>query len=235
MNPANSYSPSWFAHFHAEIPASRTKQEVEFISSVAPLPDYKRVLDLGCGFGRHSRALSERGYAVTAIDRDAAAIEKARDLGGTATFIHAEMLEFQSKPGAFDLVIVMSQSFGYFDAETNRELLGRLGVAVRNGGRVILDLWNPEFFIAHQGVRDFDLPSGSVREQKHIDSGRLFVHLDYPFGGADDFEWQLFTPSEMRSLAEAAELSLVVACTDFSAMTKPDRNNPRLQFVLERT
>jgi len=184
--------------------------------------------------GRHSRALGRRGYEVTGVERDSAAMARARELAGGPSYVEADARDYAPGHDVCDLVILMSQSFGYFDAATNRDLLKRLANGVRAGGRVILDLWNPEFFENHQGERDVEMPSGIVRERKRIERGRLFVHLDYPGGGADDFEWQLFTPAEMRSLAEAARLFVMIACTDFDALTKPDENNARLQFVLER-
>ena len=230
----NSYSENWFRFFHAGIPESRTNREVDFICACAPLPRFRDVLDVCCGVGRHARALAQRGYAVTGVERDAGAISTARELAGGVTYVEADVSDFAPRRGAYDLTILMSQSFGYFDPTANRDLLKRLANGLREGGRIILDQWNPEFFARHQGTRDFELPSGIVREQKEVRDGRLYVHIDYPGGGADAFEWQLFTTEEMRSLAESVELSLAIACTDFAAATKPDSRNPRLQFVLER-
>jgi hypothetical protein len=107
-------------------------------------------------------------------------------------------------------------------------------MGVREGGRVVLDFWSPEFFATHQGARDFELPNGIVRERKRVEDGRLFVQLDYPDGGHDDFEWQLFTPSEMISLADSIGLNLIVSCTDFEIAVEPCPAKPRIQFVLER-
>ena len=64
--------------------------------------------------------------------------------------------------------------------------------------------------------------------------GRLFVHLDYPDGGYDDFEWELFTPTQMISLADSGGLNLIMSCTDFDKAVAPSSSNPRIQFVLER-
>ena len=78
------------------------------------------------------------------------------------------------------------------------------------------------------------MPNGIVRERKRVENGRLFVHLDYPDGGHDDFEWQLFTPSEMISLAKSIGLTLIVSCTDFDMAVEPCPAKPRIQFVLAR-
>lgn len=230
----NSYSRRWFEFFHAGIAESRTVQEVDFVRAFAPLPGFRKVLDVCCGMGRHARVLSNCGYSVTGIERNAAAIARARELAGGPSYVQADVRDYQPDVGAYDVAIIMSQSFGYFDDATNRDLLRRLGISVREGGRVILDLWNPEFFVTHQGERKFDLPDGTVRERKRVEDGRLFVHLDYPDGGYDDFEWQLFTPAEMRVLADSVGLTLVVSCTDFDDKKKPSPAKPRIQFVLER-
>ena len=230
----NSYSEGWFKFFHIDIAESRTTKEVDFICARAPLPRFRKVLDICCGMGRHARALFNRRYVVAGVERDAAAIAKARELGGGPCYIKADVRHYQPDPGAYDVAIVMSQSFGYFDERTNRDLLKRLAMSVRAGGRVVLDLWNPEFFAGHQGERDFELPDGIIHERKRVEHGRLFVHLDYPDDSSDDFEWQLFTPAEMNSLAESVGLDVIASCTDFDPAAHPTPAEPRLQFVLER-
>src|SRR4051812_38012308 len=112
--------------------------------------------------GRHARALVQRGYSVTGIERDADAIAKARELGGGPEYVQADVREYQPASSAYDVAIVMSQSFGYFDNETNREVLRSLAGGIRKGGRVLLDLWSPDFFIAHQGERTLDTSFGIV-------------------------------------------------------------------------
>jgi SAM-dependent methyltransferase len=231
----NAYSHRWFRFFHFGIAESRTNQEVDFVCTCAPLPSFRKVVDVCCGMGRHARVLSSRGYPVTGIERDAAAIAKARELSGGPSYIQADVHDYQPEACAYDLAIVMSQSFGHFDAVMNRDLLRRLTSNVRKGGRVVLDLWNPEFFANHYGEREFELPGGIVRERKRVKEGRLLVHLDYPDGGADDFEWQLFTPAEMISMAGPIGLDLIVSCTEFDRKVEPSPAQPRIQFVLERT
>jgi len=233
MRSTNSYSRQWFEFFHARIGDERAKRELEFVRAVAPLPEFREVLDVCCGMGRHARALTARGYSVVGIERDAAAVAKARDLGGGPDYIEADVRSYRPTMAAFDLAIVMSQSFGYFDDATNRDMLARLADGIRRRGRIILDLWNREFFETHQGERDLEMPAGVVRENKKVSDGRLFAHLRYPDGVEEDFEWQLFSAAEMQALAESARLTVIVACTDFNPSTTPQAGNPRIQFVLE--
>jgi len=232
---SNLYLRQWFEFFHAGIDEARTIRETEFICACAPLPEFQKILDVCCGMGRHARALSNRGYSVTGIDRDADAIAKARELGDGPNYVVADIRDYRPAPEKFDATIVMGQSFGHFDSGTNRDILRRLADAIRKRGRVILDLWNPEFFAAHQGERDLSTARGVVRESKRITGDRLVVRLDYPDGTQEQFEWQLFTPQQMEQLATAVGLGLLVSCTDFDMRRLPSPDNPRIQFVLEAT
>ena len=231
----NAYSRRWFEFFHVGIGDARTIQEAGFVSRCAPLPDFRKLADVCCGMGRHSRALSSRGYSVIGIDRDADAIMKARELAGGPSYVHADIRDYRPAPGTFDVAIVMSQSFGYFDPTTNRDVLGRLVAGLREGGRVIFDLWNQEFFAAHQGERELETASGVVQESKRLNGDRLCVQLDYPDGAHEEFEWQLFMPAKMISLAQSVGLGLMLCCRDFDTTITPSPARPRIQFVLERS
>src|SRR2546430_13362413 len=127
---ANSYSHRWFEFFHVGIDEARTIRETEFICACAPLPEFRKILDVCCGMGRHARALSDRGYSVTGIDRDSDAIAKARELGGGPGYVVADIREYQPAPETFDAAIVMGQSLGHFDPGTNRDILQRLAESV---------------------------------------------------------------------------------------------------------
>src|SRR3954465_15236006 len=109
----NIYSRQWFEFFHSDIDAARTVHEVDFICGFAPLPDFRRVLDVCCGTGRHARVLSSHGYSLTGIDRAPDAIASAKKLAGGPTYIQTNLLDYELEDQAFDLAIVIGQSFGY--------------------------------------------------------------------------------------------------------------------------
>ena len=230
----NIYSPEWFEFFHVGVDEARTNQEAMFVARCAPLPDFRKVLDACCGMGRHARALSRLGYSVVGVDRDPDVISQARKLAGGPDYMVADIRDYTPEPGAFDVTIVMSQSFGYFDAATNRDVLARLSNAVRKGGRVILDLWNPDFFVAHQDGRELKTLSGTVRENKRVEGDRLFVDLEYPSGNREQFEWQLFSPAQMTDFARSDGLTVLLSCADFDVNVPPSPTKPRIQFLLER-
>src|SRR5262249_26382305 len=119
----NAYSRRWFEFFHVGIDETRTIQETAFICRCAPLSCFRKVLDVCCGMGRHARALSNQGYSVIGIDRDADVIAKARALARGPSYGMTDVRSYRSQPSTFDVVIIMSQGVGYFDANTNRDVL----------------------------------------------------------------------------------------------------------------
>lgn len=139
----NNYSENWFRFFHERVPAERISHEVRAVEFLCPPARFPHVLDVGCGLGRHCRALAERGYRVTGIDRDAGIVAEARRLGGGPEYHVTDVrdLAILSGTGQFDLAVIAGQSFGYFDENENAALLTRLGESLRAGGQILLDLW----------------------------------------------------------------------------------------------
>jgi SAM-dependent methyltransferase len=74
----NEYSPTWYELFLQPIAPEQTEREAAFVARWLPQPAYSAVLDLCCGPGRHARALAGRGYRVTGVDTNTAALAAAR-------------------------------------------------------------------------------------------------------------------------------------------------------------
>ncbi len=76
--------------------AQHTEAEVEFFLRLFPLPKGASVLDVGCGTGRHARALASRGYEVVGVDISPKMIDVARHLGqeSGATFVVGDARSF---------------------------------------------------------------------------------------------------------------------------------------------
>jgi hypothetical protein len=92
----------------------------------------------------------------------------------------------------------------------------------------------PEFFATHRGGYEFKTVGGVIRETKRVEGDRLFVHLVYQDGGQDNFEWQLFSPVQIDSMAESVGLSRLLTCTGFDETTSSSPGNPRVHFLFER-
>jgi len=72
-----------------------------------------RVLDIGCGAGRHSLYLQKKGFDVLGIDKSPLAIEVCKLRGlKKAKIMSIEDVNF--KPNSFDIIIMMGNNFGLF-------------------------------------------------------------------------------------------------------------------------
>src|SRR5262250_202357 len=121
---STTYSTTWFELFLETIDPAQTEREAAFVARWLPRPPYTTVLDVCCGQGRHARALARRGYRVTGIDLNVAALEAARrESGDQVIYLHRDMRELDTLPEAFDAAVCLWQSFGYFDAAANAEVL----------------------------------------------------------------------------------------------------------------
>ena len=109
------------------------------------------VLDLGCGPGRHAIPLAARGLQVTGVDLSRVLLEQAEqrasEAGVAVEWLRADMRQF-SRPAAFDLVISMWTSFGYFEKpEDDLQVLRHCHQALRPGGALLLDVVGKEYVV----------------------------------------------------------------------------------------
>lgn len=233
---ANVFTPTWFTTYLKTYGESFTASELAFIMRQAPLPTYRAALDLCCGDGRLAIPLAERGYQVTGVERDAAMVADARARAPEgARFIQADMRELSETPGAFDVVVNMWHSFGFFDAGANASIVRQVYEKLNPRGRFIIDIYNRPWFVEHQGTETVERDGRRITTTRTMNGDRLTVHIDY---GAelppDTFNWQLYTPEEFTALAEGIGFRRLVACawTDESrAITAADA---RMQLVFEK-
>lgn len=231
----NTYSPRWSQVFLLTHDAAQTQREVEFLRRQLPLPRFRRLLDVCCGVGRHAAPLIEAGYDVTGVDRDEHVLGEARHRCPRGRFVQLDMRQLDRLTETFDAVICMWQSFGYFDAATNAEVLKQIGRKLKPAGRFVLDIYHREFFERNQGARRFERSGAAVTETKRMDGDRLTVRLDYESRGeADLFEWQLFTPDAIRELAERCGFACLLVCAGFDEARPASADLPRMQLVFER-
>ena len=107
-------------------------------AEVAELPP-GRALDLACGQGRNAIWLATRGWEVTGVDFSEVAVAKAlaraeRD-ALPATFVCADLLDFEPNTGAYDLVLLL---YLHVPAIERRRILAKAASAVSPGGTFIL-------------------------------------------------------------------------------------------------
>jgi len=197
-----------------------------------------RVLDLGCGFGRHLQALREHGLEAFGLDRSAALLRRtSAEL--RARVVRGDFRRLPFRSGAFETVVMLFSSFGYFDDEDNARTLHELRRVLGPDGSVVLDLMNPgrvrANLVAHsvrrQGELEIDerrsLAAGGTRVVKDV---LLRSHTGAVRSWREDV--RLYEPPELRELLERAGLVLVRTEGDFDG--RPFASDAPRQIVWAR-
>ena len=148
-----------------------TVQEVDHVVSVLGLTPGQRVLDVGCGTGRHAIELARRGIDVHGVDISQRFIDIARSRSSAATFERsdARSLPFDRE---FDAVICLCQgAFGMMTADgDDGAVVASMARSLRSGGRLALSAFNAYFAVKYHDGAEFDAGTGVSHETTEIRS-----------------------------------------------------------------
>lgn len=131
-----------------------TRQQVDFLVDQLGLKGGERILDLACGFGRHSIELAERGFSVVGVDITKDYIEFANETARQkqleAEFILSDIRDL-TFAGEFDVIINMGDgAIGYLenDAE-NLKIFDVIARALKPEGKHFMDIMNADYAEHH--------------------------------------------------------------------------------------
>lgn len=141
----------WFdSPLYEKLYANRDEAEaerlVELLIGELELNKCSKILDLGCGRGRHSINLNRRGYEVKGIDLSRQAIETARE---KVESMGLENISFEVRDmrnpldETFDAIVNLFTTFGYFETDAeNASVFDSVVKMLNPGGIFVLDYLN---------------------------------------------------------------------------------------------
>ncbi len=216
---------------------SEAERMLDLIERTVGHDTRRRVLDLGCGSGRHTIAFAKRGYGdVTGIDLSPALLAQARaeaaELGLTIRFLERDMRDVPEE--SFDLILNLFTSFGYFETdEENASVITNAARHLSTGGWFILDFLNSTWVREHYVSHDERIASDGTRiEQiRWIENGRIEkrVLIRNRFDAKEYVESvRLFELSDFERMFEAAGLSIVNCFGTYRGAEFMPETSPRL-------
>ncbi len=146
-------NPEWYKYWSLDIKEQSwvedTENQVDFIIKTLELTGKERILDLACGFGRHSLAFARRGFSVVGVDITKAfiddAIKNAKSASLSVDFILSDIRDLTFK-SEFDVVLNLADgAIGYLEnEEENLRIFDVVANALKPGGKHFMDICNAE-------------------------------------------------------------------------------------------
>lgn len=133
---------------------SGTAHEVEVLVEVLGLAEGDRVLDLGCGTGRHLRELASRGIGGMGIDASPGLIAAARAAGAAGVFFEVADVRQPLELSGFDAALCLCHGGLGTGVAGDESVVANLALAVRPGRRVAFTVFHALFAARHQAPGD---------------------------------------------------------------------------------
>jgi SAM-dependent methyltransferase len=222
-------------------PERREREAAELVatSPLLKVVPGTRVLDLACGPGVHAVPLARHGAEVTGVDLSDAMLTRAREAceraGVSARLRRADMREYV-EPGAYDLVVNMYTSFGYFtDPGDNLTVLRNAHASLAPGGALLVDVLGKEVLASWVGrPQAVDVEGGTVFMRDTILDDWTRLHTDWTLVRGDEVRQAsitcvLYSAAELRALFEQAGFTDVECFGGFDA--SPYDNHARRLIV----
>lgn len=232
----------WFGDVYLELYPHRDEAEaskvVGLLRRLGVIGAGDHVLDLACGAGRHSVALTSAGTRVAGLDLSLPLLRAARRRGVTSPLVRGDMRRLPLRAGGFDAVVNLFTSFGYFatDAE-HLASLGEVARVLKRGGRFALDFLNAPAVRGSLVARDERTIGGRrvVQQRRLGDEGRTVIKtIDLADEGKSFMERvRLFERADLEGMLAASGLRVDAALGDYDGNPHTPAT-PRLLLLATR-
>lgn len=226
-----------------------TKRQVDFLVEKLNLTGNERILDLACGFGRHSLELARRGFDVTGVDITPDYITYASQTAEkeklNARFICSDIRDVKFE-NEFDVVLNMADgAVGYLENDDeNLKIFEVISKALKSGGKHFMDIMNGSYAVTHFPCKLWDAGENILTlsdfEWDNETKTLIYGQLDYRYGEPlpkpvteEGNTIRLYTLDEIKEIYEGLGMKVYESYADFSGKLSSD-NDIQLMICSEK-
>ncbi|MDQ3323963.1 MAG: class I SAM-dependent methyltransferase [Acidobacteriota bacterium] len=155
-----------------------------------------RILDVGCGAGRHALYLQQKGFDVVGIDNSPGAIRVCKLRGLTRAFVRPIEEVDKFKPNSFDTVQMLGNNFGLFGGfENARLILKKFARITAPDAQIIAGTRNPYLTCEPE-----HLQYHRRNKRRGRMGGQLKMRVRFGKTVGDWFDYLFVNPEEMQSI-----------------------------------
>ncbi len=231
----------WFGEEYLQLYPHRDADDaaaaVELIDSVLPFAG-RLVFDLACGPGRHAQLIRAAGAAVFGLDLSLPLLRRARRATPPLSVVRGDMRVLPFRNQAFDVVVNLFTSFGYFTSDAQHDaVLHDIARVLRKGGSFVLDFLNADQVKAELvSSEDRLVANQRVAIERHLsDNERFVVKEMHLVGEGRSFleRVRLYSVPELEAMLVRHGLAVRERFGDYSG-AELTTNSPRAFLVAER-
>ena len=221
--PAPSPTETWdafFSDFYLRAYASderdaEAREQALAAAQLAACPEGGALLDVPCGFGRHSLALARAGYRVTGVDRSPTLLAEAQRRAGDGPALELVRADYRELPFAdatFDAAVNLYSSLGYLGDEEDTRALAEIHRVLRPGARLVIETMHRDGLARRFAERDWrSMGRGRLLlEQRTFDPASGVAQTTQTLiegsGERESRSWsvRVYTTTELVAMLEAA-------------------------------
>ncbi|MBA2737695.1 MAG: class I SAM-dependent methyltransferase [Pyrinomonadaceae bacterium] len=155
-----------------------------------------RILDVGCGAGRHALYLQEKGFNITGIDNSPGAIKVCKLRGLKKAFVRPIDEVDKFKPASFDTIMMMGNNFGLFGSRKNaKNILKKFALVTSPEAKIIAGTLDP-----YQTEYKYHLDYLKSNKRRGRMAGQIRMRIRFEKIVGEWFDYLFVSPVEMQDI-----------------------------------